>query len=66
MSLNEAIKFLRNYVKFSHLESQKHIDPALVNATDLPTFEQALKVSRVAVNNGEISEEDLKQALGLN
>ena len=61
----EAVELLRNAVKYSHLDNQKHIDFALVNADHLDTYKKAMIVVRSAVVEGELSEEDLKKRLGL-
>lgn len=65
MTLDEAIDFLKQYVKYSAVPGQKHIDPSLVNAEDLGRYEQAFKVSQDAVLDGEITEDNLRSRLGL-
>ncbi|MCF8060312.1 MAG: hypothetical protein K9K67_13505 [Bacteriovoracaceae bacterium] len=66
MTLEEAIKLLRNAVKDSHLDNQKHIDLTLVDASVRADYEKALMFCRVQVAQGLISDEDLKIRLGLN
>lgn len=63
--INQYIQLLRNAVKDSHLDRQKHIDLSLTMATDRPRYEDALKQLRLAVRDGLITEEDLKKKLGL-
>lgn len=63
--MNEHIKLLKNAVKDSHLDRQKHIDLSLTMAIDRPRYEEALKQLRIAVRDGLLTEEDLKKKLGL-
>lgn len=63
--LNEAISLLKNAVKDSHLDRQKHIDLSLVMAPDRPRYEEALRTTRLAILHGLVTEEDLKKRLGL-
>jgi hypothetical protein len=65
LSLDEAIAFLRKYVKFSEVKNQKHIDLSLALAEDRPIAERALIKTRTAVDKGEIAENILKEKLGL-
>lgn len=65
LSLDEAIAFLSKYVKFSEVKNQKHIDLTLGLAEDRPVAQKALIKTRIAVEKGEISEDDLKHRLGL-
>lgn len=66
MELDAAIHLLRKIVNDSHLDNQKRIDFSLVNAHEIPVYEEAMKCVKVAVINGEISQEDLNTRLGLN
>lgn len=65
MELNEAIALLKNAVKNSHLDDQKHIDLTVVDALERPQYERALMICRAHVAQGHLSEEDLKTRLGL-
>lgn len=65
MTVEEAISFLKSYVKESAVPGQMHISPDLVNAEDIPNFEKAMALTRHAVLKGEITEDDLQKALGL-
>jgi dsDNA-binding SOS-regulon protein len=63
--LDHAISLLKNAVKESHIERQKHIDLSLVMAQDRERYEAALKTTRLAVIEGLIQEAELKKRLGL-
>ena len=65
MELESAIKLLKNAVKNSHLDNQKHIDLTLVDAQERPKYEKALMYCRAKVAQGELTEEELKNRLGL-
>ncbi len=65
LSLDEAIAFLKKYVKFSEVKNQKHIDLSLSLAEDRPVAQKALIVTRSAVEKGELTEDQLKEKLGL-
>ena len=64
-SFEDAIHFLRKAVKYSNIDGQKHIDPALVNSEDLDNYRRSMIIVRKEVEAGTISEDDLKQKLGL-
>lgn|GEM_PF-1325957 len=63
--LLDAIKLLRNAVKDSHLENQKHIDLTIPMASELPRYEKALGLVNAYVSAGKLENEDLKRRLGL-
>ena len=65
VELSAAIKILQQYIKESAIPGQRHISPDLVNASDLPTYQQALEVTNKAVLQGELSREQLLHQLGL-
>lgn len=65
MELDAAIELLKNAVKFSHLEDQKHIDLSLVDAKERAQYEKALMYCQAKVAQGELSEDELKSRLGL-
>lgn len=66
MNLEEAINLLKNAVKESHIENQKHIDLSLVDASVRADYEKALMICRAAVAQQQLSDDDLKSRLGLN
>ncbi|MCR9206105.1 MAG: hypothetical protein NXH75_16090 [Halobacteriovoraceae bacterium] len=65
MDLNKAIEMLRNAVKDSHLNNQKHIDLSLVDASERADYEKALMYCQASVARGELTDEELKSRLGL-
>ena len=65
MTLEEAINLLRNAVKESHLDNQRHIDLTLVDASERATYEKALMVCQAAVAQEQLTDADLKTRLGL-
>ncbi len=65
MNYEEAVALLKNAVKYSHIEGQKHIDLTVVDASQRPAYQRALAICRAQVAQNIISEADLKEALGL-
>jgi len=61
----EAISLLRNAVKYSHLDNQKHLDFSLVNASHLDDYQKAMITVQTAVKEGEVTQDELKRKLGL-
>ena len=45
----KAVSLLKNAVKSSHLDNQKHIDFSLVNATHLDDYKKAMVTVQTAV-----------------
>lgn len=65
MNIDEAIELLKNAVKESHIEGQKHIDLSLVDAGERLSYEKALVLCRSQVAQGKLTDEELKTRLGL-
>lgn len=65
MTFTEAVAFLRRFVKYSEVKNQKHIDLSLCLAEDRLKGQEALMVTRMAVEKGETTEEQLKIDLGI-
>ncbi len=65
MTLEEAIVFLKNYVKESAVPGQMHISPDLVNAEDMDKFEEAMRITNNTVVKGEMTRDELQSKLGL-
>lgn len=65
MNFEEAVMLLRNAVKYSHIQGQKHIDLTLIDAQERPEYQKALAVCRAHVAQDLISQADLNTALGL-
>lgn len=65
MSLENSINKLKSIVKFSDVKGQKHIDLTLVDAGQRVEYQKALAEVNIAVKKGELTEDELKQRLGL-
>ena len=61
----KAISLLRNAVKYSHLDNQKHLDFSLINASHLDEYQKAMIIVQTAVKEGEVTQDELKRKLGL-
>ncbi|EQC49422.1 hypothetical protein M899_1741 [Bacteriovorax sp. BSW11_IV] len=64
-TFDEAVELLKNAVKYSTIENQKHLDLSVINAPDRLEYQKALMVVQSAVKRGEITQDELKQRLGL-
>ncbi len=58
MGLDEAISMLKKTVKNNSTNDNNHIDFGLVPASERPQYEKALRVVRMAIMEGKISQED--------
>lgn len=65
MDFDSALDFIRKAVKYSAVENQKHIDPALVAAEEREKLQMALFVVQSAVDEGKLTQDELKTKLGL-
>lgn len=65
LSFDEAVLFLKKFVKYSEVKNQKHIDLSLCLAHDRIIGQKALMITRIAVEKGEVTEDQLKEKLGL-
>lgn len=65
MEIEQAINLLKNVVKYSHLDNQKHLDLAVAVAHERPEYEKALMIVTAAVARGEMTDSELKTKLGL-
>lgn len=65
MNFEQAVALLKNAVKYSHIEGQKHIDLTLVDASERPEYQKALALCRAQVAQNLISEAELRDKLGL-
>ena len=60
-----AIKKLKEITKESHLNNQPHIDLTLADAQKRDTYIEALVIARNSIANGELTEDQLKERIGL-
>ena len=65
VELDEAIRLLKKAVKHTGTINQKHIDLSIVPAVELPKYENALKVSQMAIKDGKISKEEFMRRMDL-
>ena len=65
MSVDEAIRFLKQTVKFSDVPGQKHLDVTLVQSEERDTFYQAMGIVKKAIHEGDLSESEFSSRVGL-
>lgn len=65
MNLDEAITLLKRAVKYSEVKNQKHIDLSICTADQRPVFQEALILTRLEVQKGTLTEDELKTRLGI-
>lgn len=61
----QAIELLKDLVKESHIKGQKHIDFSLANSNELESYKQAMAKVIESVRNEELTDQELKESLGL-
>lgn len=66
MDLEKAITLLQRIVKENGTNDMKHLDIGLVPAEDRPVFEQALKVVKIAILKGQMTQDDFMGRIHLN
>jgi hypothetical protein len=64
-NFDDAVKLLRNAVKYSNIKNQKHLDLSVINAKDRIDYQKALMVVQSSVARGEISQAEVNEKLGL-
>lgn len=65
MLLDEAILLLKKIVKYSTIDGQKHLDLSVATAHERPNMQRALVITRTEVEKGTITDQELKQRLGI-
>jgi len=65
LTTDEAINLLKNAVKYSCIDNQKHLDFSLVTANKLDDYQRAMVVVNIAVENGELTKDELNNKIGL-
>ena len=65
MTYKEAVELLKNIVKHSHLNNQKHIDLSLALAGDRAKYQEALLITQNEIKNGDVTELEFKKQVGL-
>ena len=66
MDLNEAISLLRKTVKNNSTTDMNHIDLGLVPAEQRGKYEKALRIVKMAIMNGKISQDEFAARIHLN
>lgn len=59
MDLEQAIVLLKKIVKENGTNDMRHLDVGLVPADERPMYEKALRVAKMAVFEGKISQDEL-------
>lgn len=65
VEIEEAVKLLRKLVKYPGTIDQKHIDLTLAPVDELPKYEEALKVSQMAIKEGKMTREEFLKKVKL-
>ena len=65
MTLEEAITQLKKIVKFSTIEGQKHLDLSIAVANERANMQKALVVVKSEVEKGTLTDQELKERLGI-
>ncbi len=65
LNFEDAVKLLKNIVKYSTIEGQKHIDLSICVAHERDLYQRALMIVNLEVEKGTLTQDQLKQKLGL-
>lgn len=65
MDVDKAIDLLQRIVKENGTNDMKHLDIGLVPADERPVYEEALKVVKVSILKGQMSQDDFLGRLNL-
>jgi hypothetical protein len=66
MDLDQAIELLKRTVKENGTNDMKHIDLGLVPAVEKGTYEKALRVVKLAIAGGKLTQEEFAARVHLN
>jgi hypothetical protein len=64
-NLDQAILLLKNVVKYSAIDGQKHLDFSICIAEERASYQKALMLAQTEVEKGTLSSDELKKRLGL-
>ncbi len=65
MNTEDAIKLVRKVVKESHVKNQRHIDLSVCTADKRADTQEALVFLQALVAKGEMTDDELKEKLGI-
>lgn len=66
MDLEQAIVLLKKIVKENGTNDLRHLDVGLVPTEERPVYEKALRVAKMAIFEGKISQDELYARIHLN
>jgi len=66
MDLEQAIVLLKKIVKENGTNDMKHLDVGLVPADERPLYDKALRVAKMSIIEGKISQDELFGKIHLN
>lgn len=66
MDLEQAITLIKKIVKNNGTNDQNHIDIGLVSTEERPVYEKALKVVKLAIMEGKLSQDEFASRIHLN
>lgn len=65
MELEQAIELLKTVVKDNGVNDERHIDLGLIPVEKRALFEKAMVVSKMAIIEGKLTQEDFKRLVHL-
>jgi hypothetical protein len=66
MELEQALELIKKLVKNNGTNDSKHIDIGLIPADERPVYEKALKVAKLAMMEGKLSQDEFQARVHLN
>lgn len=66
MELEQAIEFVKKLVKNNGTNDMRHIDIGLVSAEERPIYEKALRIVKLAMMEGKLSQDEFTARVHLN
>lgn len=66
MELDQALELIKKLVKNNGTNDSKHIDIGLVSSEERPLYEKALKVAKLAMLEGKLSQDEFQARVHLN
>ncbi len=66
MGLEEALELIKKLVKNNATNDSKHIDLGLVSADERPQYEKALRLAKLAIIEGKMTQDEFSTRVHLN